>query len=236
MKVKKFVRYDPLEIIAGLEMEESLFNAISQGELEIGYFLWRSKRALVVPRSTTRKANFEFAVLESTKNGWPVVVRSTGGELTPQCESFINLSIFIKRTEEQISIRESYMIICSAIIGWLNEMGVQAQCSSIDGAFCDGDYNVNVAGKKLAGTAQRWRKVNSGHRALLLHAVILCDGDVDHLLDISNRFYRVCGVDPFIEKDKHVSLGQLLGNSSPQFVDEKMQSFGRFMDQYIDTL
>lgn len=241
MKVEKVVCCDPMEITTGLQMEENFYTAVSYGEVEMGYFLWRSKPALVVPRSTTRKANFELAALETKRSGWPVVARSTGGELTPQCESFFNVSIFLRRQEEQIGIQESYMIICSAILGWLNEMGVQGHCASINGAFCNGDFNVHVGGKKLAGTAQRWRKVRSelsgsDEKALLLHAVILCDGDVDHLLDVANRFYQACGVDPFIVKDKHVSLGQLLGENNPRFVEEKMQSFGRYMDQYIDSM
>lgn len=232
---------DPVEITTGLQMEEDIYSEISNREVDLGYFLWRSKKALVVPRSATRKEKFELASEKSARRGWPVVVRSTGGELTPQCESFFNLSIFLRCKDKQISIKESYLIICSAIIGWLKEMGIQGDCASIDGAFCDGDFNVNIDGKKLVGTAQRWRKVKSDassvdEKALLLHAVILCDGDINSLFDISNEFYEMCGTDPFIVKDKHVSLGQIMESDVPDFVVDKMSNFNTYMDKYIGEL
>lgn len=241
MKIKKLMLLDPIEIKTGLQMEEDLYNEISNCEVDLGYFLWRSKKALVVPRSATRNDKFEQASEWSAQKGWPVVVRSTGGELTPQCEDFFNLSIFLRCKDKQISIKDSYMIICSAIIGWLSEMGIQGDCASIDGAFCDGDFNVNIDGKKLVGTAQRWRKVKSDatsvdEKALLLHAVILCDGEIDNLFDISNAFYEMCGVTPFIVKNRHISLGELIKLDAPNFVENKMDSFNKYMNKYIEKV
>ena len=88
---------------------------------------------------------------------------------------------------------------------------------------------------------QRWRKVKSDassvdEKALLLHAVILCDGDINSLFDISNEFYEMCGTDPFIVKDKHVSLGQIMESDVPDFVVDKMSSFNTYMDKYIGEL
>ena len=229
---------DPVDITAGLQMEEELFKEISDREFDLGYFLWRSKQALVVPRSATRKDKFKTASIASAEKGWPVVVRSTGGELTPQCESFFNLSIFMRTKEKQLGIKDSYLIICTAIIDWLKKMGIKGECASIDGAFCDGDFNVNIDGKKLVGTAQRWRNIPASdtapkEKALLLHAVVLCGGDIERLLEVSNAFYTMCASDPFIKKDKHISLAEVTESDDPQFVENCMADFKAFMDTYM---
>ncbi|MAY42793.1 MULTISPECIES: lipoate--protein ligase family protein [unclassified Neptuniibacter] len=231
----------PMEITLGLDLEQELLDQVLKGEFECGYLLWRSKQALVVPKSATHKDNYFEACQHCEGEGWPVVVRSTGGELTPQTESFINLSLVIKCKKNQLSIRDSYLVICNALIKWLAENGITGRCSSIDGAFCDGDFNVVVDGRKLVGTAQRWKKVtdpkvraDGSDMALLMHAVILCDGDLPAMWEISNTFYKTCNLKPFIIEDKHISLAKLLDQSGEEFVLKMLDGLDHSLGEYIE--
>lgn len=232
---------EPIDITAGLALEQQLLDQVLEGDAQCGYALWRSKQALVVPKSATHRDNYDEASKVCERLGWPVVVRSTGGELTPQNEGFFNLSIVIKRKKTQSSIKESYLIICNAVIKWLAEKGISGDCSSIDGAFCDGDFNVVIGGQKIAGTAQRWKKLtepaalaDGSDMALLMHAVILCDGDMSVMWDISNTFYKMCNLKPFIIEDKHVSLAQLLNDTGEDFVLNMLDSLDESLSEYID--
>lgn len=238
MSIKKLTRLDPVEITEGLQIEGDIYDQLCRGEIDFGYFLWRSKKALVVPRTATRKGNFTLASAESESKGWPVVVRGTGGELTPQCDRFFNLSIFVRCQDVKVGITDSYGIICELLVGWLHTQEIKADCHSIDGAFCDGEFNVNIDGKKIAGTAQRWRKIkadSSGKeaKALLLHAVFLCDGELDEMWDVCNQFYTRCDVEPFIKSEKHISLATVLNSSGDDFVVKQVNNLKEFLDENI---
>lgn len=238
MSIKRLTKIEPVDITEGLEIESDFYDQVCKGDIDLGYFLWRSKKALVVPRTAIRKKNFDMACDVSKRKSWPVVVRGTGGELTPQCESFFNLSIFIRCKDITIGINESYGVICELLVGWLKQQGIKADCHSIDGAFCDGEFNVNIDGKKIAGTAQRWRKIKTKssvkeEKALLLHAVFLCDGDLDAMWKICNQFYRHCDVEPFIESEKHTSLAHVLNLSGDDFVVNKVESLKEYLDENI---
>ncbi|UTW04004.1 lipoate--protein ligase family protein [Amphritea atlantica] len=240
-QIAKIKRNTPVDITEGLELEQHLFDQVLTGQVQCGYALWRSKQALVVPKSATNRSNFQQASDYCAEQGWPVVVRSTGGELTPQNDGFINLSLVIKCKKGQMSIRDSYLVICNAILGWLAENGIKGECSAIDGAFCDGDFNVVIDGRKIAGTAQRWKKIISPvastdgrDMALLMHAVILCDGDLPVMWNISNAFYEKCQLNPFIIEGKHTSLAKLMNQSGDHFVLKSLAGFDSYLNNYIE--
>lgn len=241
--IAKIKKDTPIDIRLGLDLEQQLIDQVLSGEIDCGYALWRSKPALVVPKSATHRENFEQACTLCEKQGWPVVVRSTGGELTPQSEGFINLSIALKTKKKELSIKDSYLIICNAIMQWLAEQNIDSSYSAIDGAFCDGDYNVVINGQKLVGTAQRWKKItdpivraDGSDMAILMHAVILCDGDLPSMWNISNTFYQACNLPPFIKNEKHISLAQLFNSTGEIFVSNILNSLDKSMSQYIEEL
>lgn len=240
-RIAKIKVSTPMHISSGLDLEHSLLDQVLKGDAQCGYALWRSKQALVVPKSATHRENFEQACDFCETQGWPVVVRSTGGELTPQNEGFINLSIVLKCKKNQLSIKDSYQVICQAIIQWLGQYGIKGSCSSIDGAFCDGEFNVVIDGKKLVGTAQRWKKITNpavrddgSDMALLMHAVILCDGDLPSMWNISNAFYKTCNLKPFIVDNKHIALSQVLNDHGESFVLKMLDSLDITLSKYID--
>ena len=232
-----------MDIRSGLDIEQRLLDQVLTGDVTHGYALWRSKQALVVPKSASHRENYAEACAFCESQGWPVVTRSTGGELTPQSEGFINLSLVIKCKRKELSIKDSYHIICDAIIKWLANNAIQGHCSSIDGAFCDGEFNVVIGSQKLAGTAQRWKKItdpvtraDGSDMAILMHAVILCDGNLPAMWDISNTFYKTCNLKPFIMNDKHTSIAQLLNRNGEDFILEMLDSLDASMSKYVDEL
>ncbi|MDO6563753.1 lipoate--protein ligase family protein [Amphritea sp. 1_MG-2023] len=240
-QIAKIKLNTPVDINEGLALEQTLLDQVLSGQVSCGYALWRSQQALVVPRSATNRPNFQAASDYCAEQGWPVVIRSTGGELTPQSEGFINLTMAIKCQKGQMSIKESYQVICNGILGWLSTNGIQGGCSAIEGAFCDGDFNVVIDGQKIAGTAQRWKKItnplgleDSRDMALLMHAVILCEGDLPTMWGISNAFYEKCQLNPFIVANKHISLAQIMNQSGEQFVLRSLDGLDSYLNRYIE--
>lgn len=199
----------------GLAQEMALLSAVTRGELRAGFLIWRCQRALVVPQRLARQPLFDQAARRMHQAGWPVQVRGTGGDLTPQAPGLINVALAFRRRRDKSAIRDSYMTLCQPLIDQLADQGINARCASVPGAFCDGDYNLVVDGRKLAGTAQRWRRMqpeagaDEAEFGVLAHAVLLCDEPLDPLWQAANRFYRYCGLPPHVQPQRHIALAEL---------------------------
>lgn len=206
----------PIDVKAGLAQEMALLDSVVNGETHSGFFIWRANPAIVVPRSLANKPKFPDACERLAAEDYPVIIRATGGDLTPQSPGLINVALAFRQQRSKTAIRDSYLKLCTPLIDWLEQLGVEAYCGSVQGAFCDGEYNLVVDGRKLAGTAQRWRKMDTdlglpaNSYAVLVHAVLLIDDNLSLLWDKGNDFYRYCGLDNRIDKAKHVALAELL--------------------------
>ena len=135
-------------------------------------FLWQAaKPGLVLPERFARTPGFDTAAAACAAAGWPVAPRKTGGGITPQGPGVLNLALaFRAGTGRARTIRASYADICDPLAEALAGLGIKATTAPVKGSFCDGDYNLAVGGRKLIGTAQRWRG-----EACLAHALILTD-------------------------------------------------------------
>lgn len=231
----------PMPVQEGLAIEQRLLEQVASGQSRFGYAIWRSHQALVVPRSATHKQGFDLASKYCESQGWPVVVRSTGGEMTPQTSGFINLSMVVSKKGEAIGIRDSYSLICQPLIQWFEAMGIHAYCSSVENAFCNGEFNLVVNGKKIAGTAQRRKRIkipmSTGQEdtAILLHAVILCDEGLERIWKISNEFYKACQLPPFIIGDRHICMSEIMQQRGEAFIRRAMNDLDRVVQQHISV-
>lgn len=207
----------------GLKEEMELLDQVVTKQLEGGFKIWCCEKSIVVPKSLSRKPGFDRAVQTMAGLGWPVVIRQTGGDLVPQSPGLLNVTLVFKRKKRKGSIKETYEALCLPLIEALKSMGIDAGCSSIPGSFCDGDYNLVVGRQKLAGTAQRWRRVESAGKeeefAVLVHAVILCSNDLPELWRVTNEFYSQCDIDQYVEYTKHVSVAGLVGEKQTSETD-----------------
>ncbi|EOQ81598.1 hypothetical protein K652_06408 [Pseudomonas aeruginosa VRFPA02] len=108
-----------------------------------------------------RLEGFAPASAAVAERGWPVLLRDTGGEPVPQSPGVLNIALSYALgpgDNEQTRIETAYLRLCQPICDWLRERGLDAGVGAVAGSFCDGRYNVTLDGRKLAGTAQRWRR------------------------------------------------------------------------------
>ncbi|AMB83927.1 lipoate--protein ligase [Pseudomonas agarici] len=203
-----------LSIEAGLRAEQDLLAAVCAGEQEGGLLFWRpTDRALVVPRRLSRLPGFAPAGDVLAASGWPVLLRETGGEPVPQSASTVNIALVYAppRSEgDQNRIETGYLRLCRPICDGLDELGGTASLGEIDGAFCDGRYNVNLNGRKLVGTAQRWRQSRGGTRPVgLIHGAMLIDDERDSMIAAVNRFNQACGLASRVRASSHIALHEV---------------------------
>lgn len=198
------------------ELERALLDRVATRGAGRDWSVWRTYQSLIAPSSAANAAGFDAAAREMSARGWPVYIRDTGGDITPQSPGVVNVSsAFVFPQTSATSIRETYERFCAPLLAFFDTLGFKAYLASVEGSFCDGAFNIVIDGRKLAGTAQRWRLVRlpDGRPgvAVLAHAAILADADVAEGVAETNLFYRLCGVDRVVDPARHISTAALSG-------------------------
>ncbi|MCQ3033472.1 lipoate--protein ligase family protein [Pseudomonas syringae] len=196
---------------AGLRAEQDLLASVCGGNSDFALLLWRpSDRALVMPRRMSRLPGFVEASETLADSGWPILLRETGGEPVPQSSATVNIAlVYAQPTSDpdRDRIELAYRRLCQPILDVLNELGGAASLGEVEGAFCDGRFNVNLDGRKMVGTAQRWRQSQGGLRPVVLaHGALLVDNERHEMVAAVNRFNEICELDQRVRADSHIAL------------------------------
>ncbi len=186
-------------VAEGLTFEAGLFSA--QGP-QVG--LWTAgAAALVCPRAYLVRSGFAVAAAASAQRGWPVYLRPTGGGTVPQGQGVANLALAFD-APQGFTIEDGYLLLIQILRAGL---AVQMRAQNTPDSFCDGDWNLTIGGRKMIGTAQRWRPMPNSCPRILAHAMILTSLDVAACADAVSAFYCNLGLVP-IKADAHTSFWQ----------------------------
>lgn len=198
-------------VVEGLDAERQLLERIQQGGQACGLLLWRpSEAALVMPQRMSRLAGFASAESDCVRLGWPVALRDSGGEPVPQSPAVLNVALVYAlppRESELTRIENAYLRLCQPMLDWLAGMGLEGGLGEVDGAFCDGRFNITLQARKLVGTAQRWRRRrDDGRHVVLAHAAILMENQRAPMVEVVNAFYQGCGLEDRVRASSHIAL------------------------------
>ncbi|MDI5936455.1 biotin/lipoate A/B protein ligase family protein [Halomonas kalidii] len=199
----------------GLAAEEALLESVCQGEGHLGLFAWSpTDRALVMPRRHERLEGFPAARRALRERGWPILFRSTGGTPVPQSPAMVNVALALRcRVGSSAAHLEwGYRRVGDPWCDWLASLGVQdADLGSAPGAYCDGRFNVRVKGRKLVGTAQRWRRVRGCRdMAMLVHGAMQVGETPEALVELVNAFQAAIDDPQRFQAASHIALAQAL--------------------------
>lgn len=166
-----------------------------------------SSKWLVAPELTNHMA----------KLGWQLEQRKTGGSPVPQAAGVLNLSmIYPWPSELELSPSKSYQLLIDILQMWLSNYGVTAETGEVNGAYCNGAFNLSINNKKFIGTAQRISRtsaVSSKRKTgVLAHAFILIDPNITNLVDAVNQCYRQSGHSDIFSQDAMTSLSEYDGD------------------------
>lgn len=229
--------FTPITFEAALQMERNMLSGALPPDTALSnasqIAVWTTHQALIVPSGMPRITNFDSAAAVLAAQGWPVLERDTGGDLTPQFHGMLNLSMSFTLKDDERNIAAAYGRLTQPIIAFLkDEFAINSYASSIAGAFCDGAHNVAIDGRKLAGTAQRWRLMTQtpdrpSVTRVLGHIAVVCSGDLDSALDAVNGFYRAAKMDREVVRDAHISLHELIGREAaqPQAIAQRLSAY-----------
>lgn len=198
---------------AGLKAEQDLLASVCAADSDFALLLWRPlDQALVMPRRMSRLPGFVEASETLADSGWPILLRETGGEPVPQSSATVNIALVYaqpKGDPDRDRIEIAYRRLCQPILDVLTERGGAASLGEVQGAFCDGRFNVNLNGRKMVGTAQRWRQSQGGLRPVVLaHGALLVENERHEMVAAVNRFNEICEIEQRVSADSHIALSE----------------------------
>lgn len=160
--------------------------------------VWSNAQCLVATRREERLDGFEAARRTSEARGWPVVVRDSGGMIVPHLTGSLHLTLLLPRRDGgEPGTDQVYRLLCEPVREALATLGIDASYGQVPRSFCDGRYNLVHDGRKLAGTAQRWRGGIPGHPVrpglILSHLTLWVEGDMAGATRTVNRFLDEAG-------------------------------------------
>jgi hypothetical protein len=180
------------------------------------------------------RSNFDAAAEDARARGWPVFERDTGGDLTPQAPGTINVSLAFKDDSPVPSIERAYRRLLEPVIAFFGErMNLSMSAASVAGAFCDGAYNLVFDGRKLGGTAQRWKMLRGSREKpeahALAHIAIMADMHLNDAIAAINSFYEICRIDRRVDLARHVTLAGIIGRerANPEALASEISGFLR---------
>lgn len=200
---------------AQLDLDEQLLQAAARGEVGPMWRLWQDGPALVVTRKESHLPHFHLACASLQRQGWPVVVRQSGGSALPHTAEMLQLSLILPRSFIDVErIAQLYAWLVAPLVGLMETYGIHADFGEVEGAFCDGHYNLVADGRKIAGTAQRWigglAGVPSRQGAVLAHATLFVKGQMLMPTQVVNLFYALAGEQAHYEESAVTTMEMML--------------------------
>lgn len=189
-----------------LAWEVKLFDEVARRPEKRFVKLWQGTESLVAPKKLAAKPGFADVSAQLSASGWPVHVRATGGDATPQGPGILNVThVYTWPSGGPFDIPAAYERLCRPIEAAL---GAGAAHGWQPGAFCDGAYNVQWNGLKFAGTAMRFRPCASdkSRHTVLAHALMLVEPPGAPAIAAINRFLHLLGEDREIDLAAHTGL------------------------------
>lgn len=172
-----------------------------------------------VTRRDTFRPGFADAVRAANDEGYPVLVRSSGGGATAADAGTFGFSIIRPASEELgRGIPQRYDEAAALVLAAFSRLGLAAEVGEVRDEFCPGDHSVRIGGwehgMKLCGIAQRVTR-----RATSVGGIVLVEGE-EELVRVLEKVYGALGL-PF--RPGSVGSARRAGNAAP--VDAFLEAF-----------
>ena len=204
---RKLLRYNNSTAGRVFTKESELITQIQAKELTQCLLLWQAKESTLVLPAGKKWPESDALKAGLLAEGWQLHSRKTGGAPVPQCQGIINLShLYIWPSETPYSIPQAYKNLCTVLSGFFKKFGLTSQTHATQFSYCDGDYNLNINGKKIVGTAQRVILKKGGGKIVLAQAFILIDVLLDEIIKPVNLCYALCDKKERVQANVHTTL------------------------------
>lgn len=201
---------EPGDINEPFAWEEYFCRKVGEGNHPI-FHIWRHPKAVVLGHRDRRLPMAAQAMQELEKAGWSVCVRPSGGAAVVLDQGVVNVSVILPNHAGTLNIHDDFKMMASLIRQATHPWSSLAVAGEIEGAFCPGDYDISIGGRKFCGIAQRRQA-----KAYILTAFVIVEGSGDKRASLIRNFYEQASGGlpdgyPVVEQGTMGSLQELCG-------------------------
>lgn len=212
------------DVLYPFALEEILCRRVGEGGAPLVH-LWRHPRAFVMGLRDSRLPGAGEAAEWLEGDGYSVAVRNSGGAAVPLDLGVINLSLILpKRRQGEIDFRDDFERMVELIRLALQEIGASVSKGEVQGAYCPGDFDLSIGGRKFCGIAQR----RQAH-AYVVQAFVVAQGSGREKARLAREFYHRASSEgsngsdhPRVTEESMASLEELTGigeNAAVKFTE-----------------
>jgi lipoate-protein ligase A len=111
----------------------------------------------------------------------------------------------------------------------LDELGLDSAFKHVEGAFCDGPYDLAIGERKLVGTAQVQKR-----SYMIVHGTAMVDCDIADMIRIVGAFYERADDPMDLRAETMITLREAL--QRPVEVDEVVEGLARGYEASLGTM
>lgn len=202
--------------------------------------LWRHPNAFILGQRDSRLPGVERAKQWLEEQGTIPVVRNSGGAAVPLDPGVVNLSLIFPKATAGQHFHQDFEKMYTLIRESLSFTGLSIDKGEVQGAFCPGDYDLSISGRKFCGIAQR-RQLH----AYSVQAFIIASGVGAARTKFVRQFYDLSALDapitdyPLVTDESTASLEELahLGEDATHiFIDAIKRTLTRAQSQTSTSL
>jgi len=158
-----------------------------QGFLPPLLHIWRHRRAFVIGTGDRRLPHVKEALGWLACQGYETATRNSGGAAVPLDPGVVNLSLILPNQSASLAnIREPFCAMAELIRESLGKLSHRVKAGEIGGAYCPGEFDLSIGGRKFCGIAQRRLT-----KAVVVQAFVNVEGSGHDRATTVRRFYEM---------------------------------------------
>ncbi len=199
-------------------LDQAVAERVGYGEVAPTVRLWRPGRCLALGRFDTKLPHYQSAVEQMKAAGFRLVRRLSGGKAVWQDTGYLNFSVMAPR--ERMGVPEAYRRFSEGFMAGLAELDLESTFRHVEGAFCDGPYDLAIGERKLVGTAQVQKR-----SYMIVHGTAMVDCDIEDMVRIVGEFYERAGDPMDLRAETMITLREAL--QRPVQIDEVVEGLAQ---------
>ncbi|UHA76002.1 lipoate--protein ligase family protein [Paenibacillus sp. 481] len=173
------------DVLYSFALDELLCKQTGKGGPPICH-LWRHPRAFSMGLRDSRLPLAAQAQQWLEAQGYSTAIRNSGGAAVPLDLGVVNVSLILPKTgQEDVHFHSDFERMYRLIQLALHASGGKVDKGEIEGAYCPGDYDLSVGGRKFCGIAQR----RQAH-AYIVQGFIVAAGSGRERAQLVREFYE----------------------------------------------
>lgn len=150
--------------------------------------LWRHRKAFILGTRDQRLPYAAEAISTLTSKGCSVGIRNSGGAAVPLDAGVLNVSLIFPKDSGDLDFHADFQLMVHLLretLLQINGRPVNVHQGQVDGAYCPGQFDLSIGGRKFAGIAQR-RQI----KAFIVQAFIVVEGSGAERAKMAAEFYQ----------------------------------------------